>query len=338
VELEVEDPRWIEYISINADAGPFHHPSWALTLADSYGVRPFAVAFAGPGGRLEAGIPVAEVDFRLIARRFVALPFTDALEPLVSQNVVADDVAVEILRRAVAAGTEHVQIRASASPPFALESAGTRHVLRLAPDVEEVRRRFHPSQVRRAIDKAVKGPLVVRRGNREKDLTETFYGLHEGTRRRQGVPVQPRRFFRALWRRVIEPELGFVLLAYDGGTAVAGAVFLAWNRTVVYKFGASEPQALGLRPNHLVFWEAIRWACEAGYAEFDFGRTDPGHTSLQEFKRRWGTEERELVYAVAGRQPHQGTGRVERLAAPVIRHSPLWLCRLAGSTFYRYAA
>jgi CelD/BcsL family acetyltransferase involved in cellulose biosynthesis len=165
-----------------------------------------------------------------------------------------------------------------------------------------------------------------------------FFGLHLRTRRRQGVPVQPRGFFSALWRRIIEPELGFVLLAYDGANAVAGAVFLAWNQTVVYKFGASQPEALGLRPNHLVFWEAIRWAAESGYRRFDFGRTDAGHTSLQEFKRRWGGEERQLLYAVAGRAPRTEPRRSGQLLAPVIRHSPLWLCRFVGSALYRYAA
>lgn len=337
IEVQIDDPRWTELVGAHHDAGPFHHPAWALTLAESYGVRPFALGFPASDGRLQAGIPVAEVAFRLTTKRFVSLPFTDSLEPLSSQTVHPDQVAEAVLAAAFSAGVGEVQIRGAASSRFALEPAGTLHVLPLEPELEAVRRRFHASQVRRGIDKALKGPLVVRRAESSADLTDVFFGLHLRTRRRQGVPVQPRRFFDVLWRRIMDSELGFVLLAYHGSDAVAGAVFLAWNETVVYKFGASEPAALGLRPNHLVFWEAIRWACESGYRRFDFGRSDPGHTSLQEFKRRWGGVEQELMYAVAGRAPHSER-RSSRLVAPVLRRSPLWLGRLVGSALYRYAA
>jgi hypothetical protein len=47
--------------------------------------------------------------------------------------------------------------------------------------------------------------------------------------------VQPRRFFRPLWSRILEPGLGRVLFVDVGSDTVAGAVFLTWNRSVVYK-------------------------------------------------------------------------------------------------------
>src|SRR5204863_457307 len=82
-------------------------------------------------------------------------------------------------------------------------------------------------------------------------------------RRLRGVPVQPRRFFAALLRHVLGPGLATVALAEGaGGRPVAAAVVLAWNQTAIGKFQASDAESWELRPNHLVSWEALRWARE----------------------------------------------------------------------------
>jgi CelD/BcsL family acetyltransferase involved in cellulose biosynthesis len=124
------------------------------------------------------------------------------------------------------------------------------------------------------------------------------------------------------------------------GRAVAAALFLAGNGTVIYKFGASDEAAWSLRPNHLLFWHAIRAACEDGYGTFDFGRTDAGHDSLATFKRSWGAEEEPLAYSILGRAPpaEAGHGTAERVLGLVIRHTPPLVCRAAGELLYRFVA
>jgi lipid II:glycine glycyltransferase (peptidoglycan interpeptide bridge formation enzyme) len=197
------------------------------------------------------------------------------------------------------------------------------------------------SKVQRNIRRAEREGLTVRQATGPEDLVGTFYGLHLRTRRRQGVPVQPRRFFRLLWENAISTELGSVLIVEASGQSVAAAVFLAWNETVVYKFGASDASAWSLRPNHVLFWHAIRTACEQGYRWFDFGRTDDGQEGLRTFKLSWGAAEEPLVYRTLGGKPEPaaaGEGMATRVLGPVIRHSPLLVCRAVGETLYRYVA
>ncbi len=144
-----------------------------------------------------------------------------------------------------------------------------------------------------------------------------------------------------MWRLVIAPRQGFVLLAYRGKLPIAGAVFLTSGRTVVYKYGASEPSFWPLRPNNLIFWDAIRWSCENGFAAFDFGRSDFDDRGLRNFKSGWGAVEKPLVYATVGSEPPR-VGRLMGAGAsvlpPLIRRSPLWLCRAIGEATYRHAA
>jgi hypothetical protein len=138
---------------------------------------------------------------------------------------------------------------------------------------------------------------------------------------------------------VIEPGLGTVLLAYERETPVAGAVFLAWNGAVTYKFGASDPAYWALRPNNLVFWEAIRAACVRGDRTLDFGRTELENHGLREFKCGWGAREEPLVYTFAGGAPRSDArGIVVRALGAAIRRSPVWFCRAVGEAGYRFAA
>src|SRR5206468_2476638 len=212
-------------------------------------------------------------------------------------------------------------------------------VLRLASDPADVFRRFHRSQVQQRIVKAEREGVTVRRGRSKEDLTQTFYELHLNTRRRLGVPIQPRRYFELLWERILAPGRGFVLLAYWNGIPIAGAVFLAWHATITYKYSASRQEFWKLRPNNLVIWGAIRWGCENGFHTFDFGRTEPGNEGLRSFKRGWGTAEAMLSYAtLCGREPTNARSRAAQMLRRPIQNMPPWFCRLVGELAYRHAA
>src|SRR5207253_6183781 len=117
---------------------------------------------------------------------------------------------------------------------------------------------------RRNVRLAERAGVRIVRGVSASDI-ETFYSLHLRTRRRLGVPVQPRRFFRLLLDTVIGQGLGFVLTAYSGAHPVASAVFGSWNGTLIYKYSARDERFAKRDANYLLLWSAIRWASENGY-------------------------------------------------------------------------
>jgi len=339
VRLDLDDVRWEAFTTACRSASPFHHPGWARVLSDTYGYPGFAIALADAEGRLLAGAPFLEVTTFTRRRRWISLPFTDEC-PL-----LADD-ALSATRLLTALGDLH---RGPGAPPIEIRGAALEvgwrasapavtHVLELDEDPAVVRRGFSRSQVVRNIRRAEREDLVVRVASSAEDL-DAFWALHLRTRRRQGVPVQPRRFFDLLWARIIEPGLGSILLTWAGTTPVAAAVFLAWNGTTIYKFGASDPEAWPLRPNHLLFWTAIQESCARRDTRFDFGRTDLDNDGLRAFKSSWGAAERPLVYSAhASAAEGGGEGIVGRVLATGIRRGPRWVCRGTGEVLYRYAA
>ena len=340
IKLSIDDPRWIDFVADCSQAAAFHHPAWARVLSDCYGYGPFALALTDTAGAIQAGIPVLEVR-RFLRRSWVSLPFTDHCPPLARTEEARGLLARSLAGAHKEAEVPRLEVRAELPPPA---TRGPRdaviHKLELSRDPEAVFKTFSRSQVQQRIRKAEREQVLsVRKAHSAEELTDTFYRLHLATRRRIGAPVQPRRFFKLLWDRILEPELGFLLLAYADQRPVAGAVFLSWNGTVIYKYGASSPSFWRLRPNNLILWTAIREGCENGDRLFDFGRSDADNAGLRAFKSGFGAREEPLVYTVFGDgSSTAAAGGLQKPLSAVIRRSPEFVCRALGEAFYKYAA
>jgi CelD/BcsL family acetyltransferase involved in cellulose biosynthesis len=334
--LELDDPRWAAFVSEHPEALPFHHPAWTRALAGCYGYRPLVIAWAD-GRRLAGGLPVIEVRPPLGGRRWVALPFTDYCPPLV-QGLTPERVAEDLVEEARSRNVR-LEVRAGLPRRAGLHShvAAVRHTSALPSDPSPARgglSKMHQRNLRRAEQAGVQ----VGWGSSAADV-DTFYGLHVLTRRRQGVPVQPRRFFHSLAEQLVAPGLARVLTARAEGVPVAAALFLAWKGVLVYKYGASDSRFWNVRPNNLLFWTAMRWGSENGYRTLDWGRTDLADEGLRTFKRGWGASETPLAYSATGDRPAVATtARLRAAIALMIRNSSPLVCRAMGELLYRYAA
>jgi CelD/BcsL family acetyltransferase involved in cellulose biosynthesis len=338
--LEITDHAWRQFTAAHPAALPYHDPEWARLIADCYGFTSFLVALRDDAGTILGGVPVIEVRRPLGRRRCVSLPFSDYCPPLTSSTDDVDDLVRAVEDSARARGVLCSEIRAEL-PGAQTSTEAVRHTLELEPDAEQLFRRFHRSQVQRNIRRAEREGVDVRQASREEDITGVFYRLHVATRRRLGLPVQPRRFFPLLWQRMLSTGRGYCLIASKDERPIAAAVFLTFSRNVTYKYGASDARFWGLRPNHAVFWSAIQSACRDGFASFDFGRSDLADQGLRQFKSGWGATEHPLAYSAVGqtprRRPRPG-GAAETLLKVTIRHSPEAVCRRLGELLYRYAA
>ena len=327
------DLRWRDFVGRAPGATIFHHPAWLDLLATQYGWDFRASCLTDTDGRLTAGLPWARVESRLTGSRLVALPFSDACPPLLdggSREELA--AAADEARRAAGLGLE-VRWRLDALGGAAPHRFWL-HTLALDRDADAVARRARGG-IRRGAAKARREGLTFERRT-DAGALDAFFALHVRTRRRQGAPTQPKRFIARLGR-LFEDGHGFVAqVRTESGRAAAAAVFLQAGDHLTYKYGASERSALPLRPNNLLFAEVIRWACESGCRELDFGRTDLDNEGLRQFKLGWGAEELPLHYTYAGMEPPSGTSRAERTVGHLIRHSPPLVGRLTGSALYRH--
>ena len=336
-QLSLDDAAWRRYVEARPDATPFHDPRWAGVLAECYRLTGFVLAGVSEEGAVLAGLPLlVPPRFPGRDRRLVSLPYTDELPPLVGGNYARQFVeAADSARQEL--GAERIELRGMLEGARPSAVTAVTHHLELPSDPELAVRAFSKTR-RQGIRIAEGSSLRARRGEHEADLTEAFFDLHLQTRHRLGVPSQPKRFFRLLWQRIIEPGGGFVLVVERGGVPVASAVFLTGNGTIVYKYGASAREGGRENPNDLLLSIAIRHACEQGFHTFDFGRSELSGTGLRWFKSSWGAVETPLVYATIGAATQSDTAGGAGLAGRVLRRSPAWVTRAVGEAFYRYAA
>jgi hypothetical protein len=335
--LNLPDPRWWEVMCAHPSANIFHHPAWSTLMAACYGYHPFVVAVQKADGSIGAGLPFLHVDSQLTGRRWVALPFTDHCQPLYQNRIWLEMLAQRLLTLSSMRGIPRLELRCDFpllegrddTPKYVL------HELSLEKDAGNVFSQLH-SMHKRNVHLAEKNGLQVVFGNLPEHL-DKFYDLHLLCRRRQGLPIQPRRFFSLLEQHLLKPGLGFVLLAMKEGYCLAGAVFLHWGLTLTYKYGASCSKGQTLRANNLILWTAIQWGCENGYTRFDLGRSDISNAGLREFKSRWGAAETPLYYTRLGQQAFQpGNGRLGAALHNVIRSAPPWMCKFTGELLYRH--
>ncbi len=330
--LEISDPRWLDFSDAAPGACIFHHPAWSELMARAYGFRPFVLAIVDAAGGIRAGLPVIETR----PRHWTSLPFTDHCAPLALDAESLGRLTDFALASYRDRGLDSLELRwpYPTRPLVRPKDLFVIHNLALDGDFEAVSRQIHAMHRRNAKNAQKRGVRI--HSGTGKDELKAFYALHLETRRRQGTPVQPWAFFEALRSQVLDKGLGFILLAYHEKDCLAAAVFLHWGETLTYKYGASSISGLSLRPNDLLFTEAIRWGCENGYQVMDFGRTDFANTGLREFKSRWGAAETPLTYSFIPAAPDGHESRLMSLAQAVIRRSPRLVCRLTGELLYRY--
>lgn len=338
--LELDSHAWRTFVAAMPEATPFHHPAWSTMIARSYGFEAFALALRGPveADGYVAGLPVIVLRHPVTRRRrWSSLPFTDVCPALV-RPADAPLLAGELERRRIREGVRDIAVSGPLPGVPSITSRGRlNHVLALDPDPLVVERRFRAS-VRRNVRTARASGLQLRRAATESDMVDVFYRLQLMTRRRLGLPAQPRRFFRRLWRDVVSPGLGHLTIVEMGGTPVAAGAFLTWNGVTIYKYGASDPSAWRLRPNNLLFAEEIAEACRTGCSTFHFGRTDVDDEGLRRFKLGWGAEETPLQTTWFGATRYHERSAPPPMLRALIRRSPLIVSRTIGSALYRYVA
>jgi lipid II:glycine glycyltransferase (peptidoglycan interpeptide bridge formation enzyme) len=333
------DPRWLNLIQQDPAATIFDHPAWMELLAACYGYRPFIFALQEDGGRVCAALPVAEIKDYITSHRYVALPFTDYCAPLTRDENALLLLLDKLVEQQMTKKIPRLEIRSGLPALDGIQerTVFVKHSVPLEPDSTKVAKRVSRQQMQNVRTAENNGIRVVR-GTGLAEIRE-FYRLNCLNRRKHGVPAQPWSFFNLLAHTLFEQDLGFVLLAYKDDICISAGLFLHWQKTLTYKYSATDENALNLRPNHLVTWTAMKWGCENGFTTFDFGRAEQEDEGLRSYKRRWGANETPLAYSYLPSAPAQSaqmSGKLGGMLKKIIQQSPVWLGQAVGQIMYRY--
>ena len=344
----------------------FHSSAWARVLSESYGYTPLYFTII-ENGKLQALVPLMEIDSILTGKRGVSLPFTDYCEPIIGDGIQFQGLLDHVIDCGRKRGWKYIELRGGGnlfsrcscsavasengigllprasipeprpSDPVPVFITYLGHKLVLTKGEEKIFSSLRNS-TRRNIKKATAQGVVAKISTDLEGIKE-FYRLNSMTRRLHGIPFQPFHFFKKVHEYIISKNLGFVALAFWQKRSIAGAVFFHFGRKAIYKYGASDRKYQELRANNLIMWEGISWLCKHFHGDLCFGRTEAGNAGLRQFKNGWGSKECNLNYFRYDLQRMEFTAHqsgLNHLGTRLVQRMPLPVLNLAGSVLYRH--
>ncbi|MBI4787485.1 MAG: peptidoglycan bridge formation glycyltransferase FemA/FemB family protein, partial [Chloroflexi bacterium] len=97
-----------------------------------------------------------------------------------------------------------------------------------------------------------------------------FYEMYAETSARDGFLIRQFPYYHDAWGAFLDAGRAQMLLARIGDETVAGLILFVFGDRAWYFYGASRNTHRDAMPNHLLQWEAIRWAQAHGCTVYDF--------------------------------------------------------------------
>jgi hypothetical protein len=332
------DGRWMEFITHNKSANIFHHPAWLRVLNKQYNYPVAALCLLSSGNEISAGMPFCEVSGISQRKKLVSLPFSDYCNPLYCTEQQMYEFSRLLMDEYCGRKSAPMEIFWGMPPEmgFNVTSTHVYHVTELVKDEKALMKSFNRTKSQ-GIAKSIKQGLNVDFST-DYNAIEIFYRLHLKTRKKLGVPIQPKRFFYHIYEEIIKNGLGFIVIISKDNVEMAAGLFMGFNETLTYKYNASDPDYLEFRPNNLIIWAAMQEGIRKDFKYFDFGKSDIDNEGLRSFKDGWAAVEKPLYYSYVP-LPADGASFSfikDKLIAPVIKSSPDFVCKLIGEVAYKY--
>jgi lipid II:glycine glycyltransferase (peptidoglycan interpeptide bridge formation enzyme) len=333
------DSRWFDFISHHPKANIFHHPNWHSVLKKQYNFNTFVIAALNEEDKIIAGIPFSEVKSLTGKTNWISLPFSDYCNILYKDEkdvIIIEEFLVNKLETGKISSIE-IRGEVPGSSRFLKRNDFFLHTTMLQGDCEKLFSTFKKTQIQQPIKKAERDGVSYKVSTSSKQMEE-FYSLHLKTRKKLGVPIQPKSFFNKVYDEIIKKDLGFIVITYMDSFPIGAGVFFGFENILTYKYSASDPEKLKLRPNHLMLWGAFQEGIKRGFKYFDFGKTEIQNEGLRKFKAGWGSIEEPLYYSYYPQCPGDSKLKViqEKFIGPMIKNSPEFVCRTIGEIAYKY--
>lgn len=292
-----ETKKWDEFIESQPKGQPFQLASWMRIIHETYSFEPFMSVTKDANGRITGIFPWFLVKSMFFGARIISNPFSDICGPL----ALEDRFEIELIDKIIEEYSDQVkymEIRKSIPTPSVCTEHDyyKQHVIELDSNPSRVFKKFDRKTIKYSIRKAERSRVVIKEDNTSYGIEE-FYRLNMITRKKHGVPSQPKKFFENINKHMMSKGLAFITLAIFNSKVIAAGLFFKFKDTIYYKYNASDPAYLTAHtPNHLLTWHVIQKGCNDGYKYFDFGRTSEDNKGLIRYKEMWGAKSFDLPY------------------------------------------
>lgn len=313
----------------------YHLSGWREVIKKSFGHDAYYL-YAEDGDDIKGILPLIHMKSTFFGNFMVSMPYFNyggicAEDTNIAQQLL--DKAIEIARNVKA---EHIELRhANHIADMPEKQAKVSMRLQLPDDPDKLWKSFS-SKLRSQIRKPEKEGMYARLGKEEE--MDSFYKVFSVNMRDLGTPVYPKYFFRNTLHEF--PDSAWICSVYtkDGRPAASGFL-MGFKDRLEIPWASSLRSYNHLSPNMLLYWTALQFACEKGYAVFDFGRSTPGEGTYK-FKEQWGAKPVQLYWHYwlrnGGPVPEINTKNPKyRLAIAAWKNIPVFTANIIGPQIVR---
>jgi len=110
--------------------------------------------------------------------------------------------------------------------------------------------------------------VVIRRGST--DDFPSIAAIYSETAVRDSFTIRPVEYYLDAWQTLYDAVMAQPFIAEYEGEILGAIIIVHYGERALYMYGASSSRERKRMPNHLLQWEAIRWAKSIGCKIYDF--------------------------------------------------------------------
>lgn len=327
--------KWDNIVNRYDTSTVFHTNQWAKLFSSVYGheLHLYYLNYNDDSETLWV-MPLSHVCRPFGKGLLVSLPYSDFAGPLSSSNVVREYCIslASMLDRSY-------YIRSEYNYSDDCVSNYSTYRIQLPTTREDMMSMLPYKSVKYPISKSHKDGYRIRAAA-EKDV-EDLYRLMSITRRRHGLPTQPKQFFVEMKHELIHSGCASLYVAVDeSDKAVAASVFMWHKRFGYYKYSASLRLPGVGNVVHALLWEGVKEAIDRNCLYFDLGRVASNNRGLAMIKKHWGGVEIPLYYQLVTTEGVFSNvskdDSISRLMRSMLSRAPVQASQVLGKLLYRY--
>ncbi len=296
--------QWDKFLlDLNGSATKAIHHSfcweWRDIIEKSFGHKPYYLIKEDKGI-----LPCFLVNGALFGKALISMPYLNSGGLLARDEETKNELLEHAKTLSKDLGAKYFEFRFDKEQPSLEKLKSKSHkvscILSLPNEAEELFKKFKPklrSQIRRPTKSGVTAKVTVGNKVTSKEING-FYSVFSEHMRDLGTPVFPKKLFELTLKNFGENSK--LITCWLEDKCIAGGLTIKHGNNVEIPWASSLRKFNKQSPNMMMYWEAIKTACDDGAQYFDFGRATPD-TGSHKFKLQWGSDTNPLHWYYIGK-------------------------------------
>lgn len=283
--LADEEILWDQYVQNCSEASLYHLVGWKRVIEKTFDHRTYYL-YALQSNSIVGILPLVFFNSKLFGNLLISLPFFNYGGIAADSNDTRKILLENAINIAQLEGAEHIELRHMENYNLGLPTKTSKvlMLLELPSTAEELWKSFK-SKLRSQIRRPEKEGFTVKFGQMEE--VDNFYEVFANNMRNLGTPVYPRQLFKNILLEFGDKTR--ICTVYADDRPIASGFIAGFKDTLQIPWASSLGKYNRFSPNMMLYWNILKFACDEGYKNFDFGRSTPNEGTYK-FKKQWGAK------------------------------------------------